>query len=282
MLEKHRNFRLDDNVTGFLKKHQSFSSGGDIMQHTSIWKRVGGWLRRSHKPQGGSQVVNLDAEGLLINSQDHDESDSDTSSALFTRQSKKDQLAAVEDGFNRLVDVLESINDNVSQQRKENSQLNDKLAGAVDSLQVLPDSFDNQKEVFKNITQEIKNQTFSQQQLAELLSSLPDNTQTQTEKLEEITRNLQNSHETQLQQVEVFNRFDGSVKNISQSSQAQASSVANIGQMLQQSQQQLQDTFQHQNRRFTWFFGALVALAGLLIAALALIVWLIMRGPAQT
>ena len=48
------------------------------MTKISVWKRVGGWLRRSQETPSQAEVVRLDADGMLTDSQaDQDEAPSD-------------------------------------------------------------------------------------------------------------------------------------------------------------------------------------------------------------
>ena len=81
------------------------------MADISVWKRVGGWLRRSQSAPGGSEATPLDAEGLLISPslEEVHAPEPERTAALVRPSKKEDQLTAMEEGFGRLVDVLEAI-----------------------------------------------------------------------------------------------------------------------------------------------------------------------------
>ncbi|MBN1844529.1 MAG: hypothetical protein JW810_02520, partial [Sedimentisphaerales bacterium] len=104
------------------------------MNKIPLWKRVGGWLRRSHEPVGQGKVIHVDAEGLLVDPEGQNQSEP---TALTAQRSAPadPQLATLEEGFNRLVEVLESINENVVHQREQNSEMHKRLQELSSSLQ---------------------------------------------------------------------------------------------------------------------------------------------------
>jgi len=247
------------------------------MEKMSIWKRFGGWLRRSQTSKSCGEVVHLDAEGLLVDPAEDDQI-SENSSMLPVRNNKKEQpLAMMEEGFNRLVDVLESINNNVVQQRKHNAEMVDKLSELSDSMRTLPQSVESQGRAAKMMTDEIKRQSLYSQQLAETIKLLPEMNQDQLEKLGDVARHLEKSTEAELQMAESFNQFGQATQGLLNNSKTQTLSLTNIGRMLEQNEQQLREFSKRQSRRFAWLLAIVLAVS--LAAAGAIAAMLIYYKP---
>ncbi len=238
------------------------------MTRIPLWKRVGGWLRRSPEPIGPGQgkVIRVDADGMLVDPEADKNSDESTS---LSKPPKNDrQSPSLEEGFNRLVDVLESINDNVIQQRRHSADMTQRLEDMSQSLRALPESTESQA-AMKDLTEEIRNQTLRQQQVAESVKSLPDLSQTQVDKLAEITRQLEASGDTEIQLVESFNRVQQTMQGMESHSTAQTSALRDLNAASAHHSQQLQEMLTRQNRKLIWCFAVLAALVVVAIAAIA-------------
>jgi uncharacterized coiled-coil protein SlyX len=247
------------------------------MTKISLWKRVGGWLRRSPEPIGPAQgkVIRVDADGMLVDP----ESDKNTeeSTALSKHPKNDQQLTSIEEGFGRLVDVLESINDNVIQQRRQSADMTQHLEDLTQSLRALPESTESQA-AMKDLTEEIRNQTLRHQQVAESIKSLPDLSQTQVDKLSEITRQLDASGETEIQLVESFNRAQQSMQGMESHSSAQTSALRDLNAASAHHSQQLQEMLARQNRKLIWCFAVLAALLVVALAAIAVLLLMSRNG----
>ena len=247
------------------------------MTRISLWKRVGGWLRRSSEPIGPGQgkVIRVDADGMLVDPESNKKTEE--SIALSKPPKKDQQLDSIEEGFGRLVDVLESINDNVIQQRRQSADMTQRLEDMTQSLRALPESTESQA-AMKDLTEEIRNQTLRQQQVAESIKPLPDLSQTQVDKLSEITRQLEAAGDTEIQLVESFNRVHQSMQGMESHSTAQTSALRDLGAASTHHSQQLQEVLARQNRKLIWCFAVLAALLVVAIAAITVLLLISRTG----
>ena len=247
------------------------------MTKISLWKRVGGWLRRSSEPIGPGQgkVVRIDADGMLVDP----ESDKKTEEATaLTKSPKNDQqITSLEEGFGRLVDVLESINENVVQQRHHSADMTQQMQELNQTLRALPESTESQAAI-KDFTEELRSQSLRQQQVTESIQSLPDLSQTQVDKLADITRQLEASGETEIQLVESFNRAQQSMQGMETHSTAQTSALRDLGASTAHYSQQLQEMLAKQNRKLIWCFAGLAALLVVAIAAISVLLLMSRTG----
>jgi chromosome segregation ATPase len=245
------------------------------MTKFSVWKRVGGWLRRSHEPVKEGKLERLDAEGMLVDTSE--DTDQENSSVLVTRSNKKDrQLAALEDGFGRLVEVLESINDNVIRQQEQNVELKSSMEKVADSLHSLPGSGESTQAV-KELTEELHGQSLRHQQVAEIIKSLPELTRTQVDKLDNIDRHLEASADADVQIVESFNRLGNSVQSLQDNSSTQTKALHYIQEVNQRSSEQMARMLAKQNRRMMIML-VIISLFALAAIAAALVIFMQMGG----
>lgn len=246
------------------------------MTKISMWKRVGGWLRRSQTPVGVGKVVRVDAEGMLVNTDQIDNNVND-SSALAARFNKKHpELATLEQGFGRLVEVLESINENVEVQRSHSAALKEQMDNLGKWIRTLPEGGQSQAAI-KELTEEMRKHALRDQQLIETVGTLPDLTQTQVEKLAEITHQLEASSQVDEQMVESFKRFDGTVQGVLESSKVQSASLGSLSATMERNEARLQEMLDQQNRRLIWIFGLFAALSLILIGT-AVTLYLLRSG----
>jgi len=250
------------------------------MTKISLWKRVGGWLRRSPEPirQGQGKVIRVDAEGMLVNPQSENKK-TEEANALSKPTKNDQQLTSIEEGFRRLVDVLESLNENVVQQRCQSADMTKHMEKLNQSLRALPDSAENQA-ALKDLTEEMRNQSLRQQQLTESIKPLPDLSQTQVEKLSDIARQLEAAGETDIQLVESFNRVQQYMQGMETHTSAQTSALRDLNAASAHHSQQLQETLTRQNRKLFWCLAGLAAF--LIVAIAAFIVLLLITRNGTT
>ena len=227
------------------------------MGKESIWKRFGGWISGSHQHAEGTDVMRLDAQGQLVG--DDTGSLAETEAPLTARQATQQQLEAVEEGFNKLVDVLENVNESVTAQRQQGLALQESLSDLPDIMRHFPHAVKAQGEIVEKLTEELRDQNLQYEQLREAIKVLPAQTGHQVEKLTEINEKLAATGQTESRMLENL--------------QAQSHSVANIGAHLQKHNEQVQEALSRQQRQFTRLFVAaiVISLAALAIVAAILI-----------
>ena len=246
-------------------------------EKVSIWKRVGGWLRKSHQPVTSGKPVNLDAEGLLVDA--NEESNTEEPNATPIIRSKKEQQAiAMEEGFGRLVEALEAINENVTQQRQASADLKGLLADLPQLTTTLPQAVQAQRDLLQQIAEQFRDQSQRHQQLAETFQQIPEISQSQLDRLEEITQQLASSRETETAMADSCRRIDQAMQETNECSRAQQDSLATVSHALQNSQKSIHELLTRQNRRMAWLTGIAVGAAILLVAAAATALWLMWKG----
>ncbi len=271
------------------------------MAKISMWRRVGGWLKHSDAHSDEINMVDLDSDNLIIPTQDESdlmdenqplesdntdnitvEATTDTHSSkggLFSH--KKNSLAIVEERFATFVEVLESMNNQLTEHGKQTCRINDNLETVTSSLSNLPENVIAHQRATREMIEELKNQSRHQQQLLELLQTLPESSKTQIEKLSGITNNLEASLDTQSKQLNTFNQFDSSMQGMFTNSNAQTESIANIGKMLEANDQQTFGLISKQNKKVTALLVCTIIMTILGLGTIGTVIYLFATGMIQ-
>ncbi len=244
------------------------------MAKVSIWKRMGGWLRGSSEPMQAEQ--SLDADGLLVTpSENHLEDPTpqaaDTTS-LFHRRGKPDQIAAMEDGFNRLVEVLESINDHVLQQQETSSSVRTHLEKLPLLLEGFSQTINSQRQLLNTMTEELQQGNRLGRQQTELLKQLPDAAREQLTRLDQMQEHLENSTRAAREVAENVGRQRQTAESIAAQSQVQTQALRDINELIRHDDERLETLLSRHTRRLTWLSIA-AGLVALIAAVIAIATW---------
>ncbi len=237
------------------------------MSKVSIWQRFGGWIKHSTSPEVQGEVVNLDPEALLIGPGKTEQTIEDA-----WENSRQNQLAVVEDHFSRLVDAIERMDDNFAKHRKQSAEVHERIGRVADVLENMPEETEKNRKILSEISEEIKKQSVCHKELSEIIETLPENSAKQAQQLAQIASQLQASLSSQARQLELYDRFDQSVNAMLDHSKAQSVSVANIGQMLEQSEKRVQSLMIAQNKRFSWMLAGIAILTTAVVTLVAVLI----------
>jgi len=244
----------------------------------SIWKRFGGWLRGSvtpPAPETDREAPELDDDGLIIEPQPAAESlaPAPPSTSLFSRFSKKHQVAAVEESFNRLVDMLESINDSVVQQREVSAQLARYVKELPDLSSLIPQAIADQKDLIKEVTEQVQSQSLHYQELMDILKDMPDLAQSQIDQLRTIAQQMQSSSRSTEKMNGSVQRMEAAMQQTLAVNQAQQQSLNIIEDLFQKSEQRTEQLIKNNNRRFIWIAALILLVTLILGSATAAVLW---------
>ena len=251
---------------------QRDAKGAAIMEKVSIWKRMGGWLRWSQTSKDGLEVVHHNAEGLVVDPSADKEGGENS---LVTREEKREQqLAAMEESFHRLVEVLESLDENVAKQRQNTEELCERMGKMGEVLGGLPGNVAAHNKTFQELTQEMKEQAIRHKQVIETVKTLPDLNRQQVDRLEDIVRQVENTAENDARMTDSFNRFDNSLQGMLSNSKTQSQSLMHIGEIMGQNEIRMRELFRRQGKRFTWLLVIVLMVALAAIGGLAAMVYM--------
>lgn len=208
------------------------------MSNISVWKRFGGWMSRSN-----TRATQVDVVASLA-----------TKEAVTEKK-----LAAIEDGFNRLVDVMGQVNETLTTQRHHDEQMHKNIEPLAELMRQFPTVVQSQGKLVDKLADQMEQQLEQHEELADTIKLLPDQAQAQVEQLGDITRKLESSVQTESQMLE----------NI----KAQSTSLTNVGHLLEKNDERLQAALQRQQGQLIRLFWAAIGLSVVAIAAVGFLLW---------
>ena len=215
------------------------------MQNRQIWKRVGGWFGKTSTAEV-SPNSELSRDGNVI---------SFGTETKVVKQDTKARLEKIEDNFNRMVDVLSSINDTVVVQKEYSEILQKSLSQLPEVLKMYPETVAHHNEIVNTLTTHLTDQAEGHEKLLTTIETLPSHAMQQMDKLVDINHRLERASEQH--------------QMVLENAQAQSLSMANIGELLQSSDDRMNEMLSAQQKRFTFLFGlsifSIITLAGALI-----------------
>ena len=229
------------------------------MAKVSIWKRFGGWLGRTNTTATGVEVVSVDADRLGVGPNAAQINGEDNSVLATQDAVAEKKLAAIEDGFNRLVDVMGQVNETLTLQRRRDEQTQKNLEPIAELMRQFPTVVQSQSKLVDKLAEQFEEQIQQHEELADTLKTLPDQAQAQVEQLGDITHKLENSVQTESQMLENL--------------KAQSASLTNVGHLLEKNDERFQAALTRQQKQLMRLFWTAIGLGAIALAAVATLVW---------
>lgn len=241
-----------------------------------LWSKTSGWLR-AHKP---SRAVDyqpeVDNEGLI--SQDPESAEaaigeqSTESSQVVVKavqpRDKTQSLEKLQEGFNKLIDQLQGINEHLNRQAAQNEDLMSRIEQLPKLLESFPAVVENQKQITEQLLEQLKATTLKDQQFIEAVEKIPAETAKQTDALVNIDHQLAAAADTDVQMAESFNKFNDTLDKLNQSTIGHTDSIGQMSRTFATSDRYLKYIISRQSKRFMWVFIAAIGVCLLAILIL--------------
>ena len=250
---------------------------------TKTKSRTNTWLR-GHKL---TKIVpfrpQVDDEGLIGQEVKPAESGGDVSRPVGTQSDKvlvktvqptekQQSLEKLQDGFDKLIEQLQGINQHLNQQVGQNEELMSRIEQLPKLLESFPDLVQNQKLITDGLVEQIKKAVAKDQQFVDTVERIPMETAKQTDALVEIDRQLAAAASTDVQMVESFNKFNEALDKLNERTVSQTDGIMQMSRTFATSDRYLKYILSKQNRRFMWVFIAAIGVCVMAILILTGIV----------
>ena len=184
---------------------------------------------------------------------------------------RRDNNEIMNEAFNRLVEKLEGINDNLGKQVAQHEELMGRIDKLPEVLQALPDAVADQGKVVESLTEQLKNQQLKDAQLLDAIEKIPNETAKQSDSLAEMSRKFSVNAETSVQMAQSFNKFNDALVKLDNTTDSQTDGIKQMAKTFAASDRYLKYIVSKQQRRFMWVLGisltiCTLAIAGLIVA----------------
>lgn len=234
------------------------------MDLKDFWDRSVQWVR-SLKPirtsESGPELNNEDLitesaeqKQEVIDAAEPEESSKQVAVKTVGPKDKEQSLEKLQAGFNKLIEQLQGINENLNSQATHQEELMGHMEHLPKLLESFPAVVQSQKQLTEQLIEQLQASNTKNQQFIEAVERIPNETAKQTDALVNIDHELAASADTDVQMTENFNKFNAILDKLNQSTNSQTDGIMQMSKTFATSDRYLKYIVSRQNRRFMWIF----------------------------
>ena len=230
------------------------------------WTAVKGWLRARKLFKAPDPHLDINDEGLISQEAgsaapviDGGAVQTDEVAVKAIKPADKQQsLETLQDGFNKLIEQLQGINEHLNRQIAQQQELTGRVAQLPKLLESFPAVVDSQKQIVEELLEQLRATAAKQQQFVDTVERIPGEIARQSDALVDIDHQLAAAADTDVQMAESFNKFNETLGKLNESTVGQTDGIAQMTRTFATSDRYLKYIISKQNRRFVWVFVAAV------------------------
>ena len=235
------------------------------MGKTSLWSRVGDWLKSSNRPAEQHDDGQTDAP---VQADSFPESDSPVVNegrppavrrGLIRREpSSRERL---EEGFAKVVDLVESIQEHFKIQDERGRRVVQSLDRMAESLTRVPEASKRQAELLTEIRAQLEAEGAGTKRLEETLAELPHIADAQRESMVSIGRQLDMMRGVSERSADAFSELQGSVAQLGEATTASTTALKHMHVDSAAREDRMVELLEGQTKKLTLFAAAAITLA---------------------
>jgi len=243
------------------------------------WAGTNQWLR-SHGITGRADYdQEIDDEGLISQASGQaEQADEEPIAAQASDNSvvvrpagpenREQYFEKIQDGFNRLIEQLQGINEHLDRQMSQQAELTERIGRLPQWLETFPTLIEAQKRITEQLLEQLKGSAAKQEQFIDAVQKIPTETAKQTDALVDIDHQLAAAADTDVQMAESFNNFNQTLAKLNQTAESQTDSILQMSKTFATSDRYLKYIISKQNKRFMWVFVSAISICLFVILVL--------------
>jgi ABC-type transporter Mla subunit MlaD len=245
------------------------------------------WLRSRRYEHVGQCAPVLNSDGLLTMALEAEEDFEDTGSVRsphgpvlvnpVTSLDRRESVEKLQEGFNRLIDQLQQINEHLNQQVTQHQELMGRVKQLPQLLESLPAAVDNQKRLTTQLLEQLRTTAVKDQHFTETVSKIPAETARQTETLHLINHQLAAAADADVQMAGGFMKFRDTLDRLNHSTARNTDGIVQMSRTFAASDRHLKYIVTQLNKRYAWVLAIALGVCGAAICTLAGIVIYLVR-----
>jgi chromosome segregation ATPase len=244
-----------------------------------FWAGTGRWLR-AHKPSiSAAHQPEIDEDGLISRNENHADQAGEKVVPTETQSNnivvraipptdKQESLQKLQEGFDKLVDQLQGINEHLNRQASQHEDLMSRIEQLPEMLESFPAVVENQKKITEQLLEQLKTSAAKSEQFLDSVEKIPNETAKQTDALVNINNQLSAAANIDVQMTESLNNFNESLDKLNQSTVNQTDGIIQMSKTFAASDRYLKYIISKQNKRFMWIFIAAISICTTVILIL--------------
>jgi methyl-accepting chemotaxis protein len=240
------------------------------------------WLRSRRYEHAGHCETLLDNDGLLTMALEPQEDFEGTSSARTPHGpvmvgpvktlDRREPVEKLQEGFNRLIDQLQQINDHLNRQLTQHQELMGRVKQLPELLESLPSAVESQKNLTSQLLEQLRTTAAKDQQFIDTVGRIPVETARQTDTLSLINHQLAAAADTDVQLAESFVKFKDTLDRLNHNTASNTQGIVQMSKTFAASDRYLKYVVTKLNKRYAWVLAIAISVCGAAICTLAGIV----------
>jgi chromosome segregation ATPase len=244
-----------------------------------LWSNTGRWLRAHKLSIGTAHQPEIGEDGLISRNDDSADQAGDKAVPSETQGNnvvvravpptdRQESLQKLQEGFDKLVDQLQGINEHLNRQASQHEDLMSRIEQLPEMLESFPAVVENQKKITEQLLEQLKTSAAKSEQFLDSVEKIPNETAKQTDALVNINNQLSAAANIDVQMTESLNNFNESLDKLNQSTVNQTDGIIQMSKTFAASDRYLKYIISKQNKRFMWIFIAAISICTTVILIL--------------
>jgi hypothetical protein len=233
------------------------------MQQASFWTRVGHWIRPGTSRQALAELPDASPPSLDGDGADPVETEASvrTQPLALRRRPREDVLTRLEDGFNRVVNLCDSLNVHFTLQEERTAQVADSLRRVAGDMSRLATVVENQGETLHAVVGQLQAGNDHNQKVQELFQHVAKLTEAQRQALAVVAQQVDGARQTDERIAESLGTFQKAITILGEACNESTVSLRQLRTQQAAGDEQLARLVDRQGRRFVMLFIVTVLLA---------------------
>jgi chromosome segregation ATPase len=242
----------------------------NILQGTTNWLRS----RRYESIEHCGPALNGD--GLLIDELENEPQTSCGCASVqqrtrgvqtLTTLERREPAEEIQEGFNRLVDQLQQINNHLGQQLDQHEELMSRVRQLPQLLESFPQMVESQRKLGDDLVGQIQMAAARQEQFLNAVGQIPTETARQTRTLGAIHHQLEQAAQTDTALVGCFNEVGNTLNSLSTNTADNTAGMRKLRRSAAARDRYMTLVFSKFQRRIIWLFAAFAVLCVAAVSA---------------
>ncbi|MHC4460187.1 MAG: hypothetical protein ACYS6W_04580 [Planctomycetota bacterium] len=246
------------------------------MDFKDFWAKINNWLRAHKLSWASDYQPQVDDRGLISQETESAEPAVDGKGAQGSQivvktvqpVDKRESLEKLQEGFNKLIEQLQGINEHLNHQVTQHADLMGRIEQLPKLLESFPAVVENQKQIIEELIEQLKASVTKEEQFIDAVQKIPAETVKQTDALVDIDHQLAAAADTDVQMAESFNKFNETLDKLNRSAVGQSDSIIQMSRTFATSDRYLKYIISRQNKRFMWIFITAIGVCVLVVLIL--------------
>lgn len=239
------------------------------------------WLRSHRYERIDHCGPALDDDGLLAVGLDDDSGPGGDGGAArrnvpiqaVTTLDRRDSAEKIHEGFNRLVDQLQKINDHLGQQLNQHEELMNRVRQLPQLLEGFPQMVENQQRLSVELLGQLQTATVRQEQFLDAVGQIPTETARQTRALGAIHDQLEMTARTDAELATCFTKVGRTLNHLDASTADNTAGMQRLRKSSAARDRYLAYALSKFQRRIVWLFTGFAVLC---MAAISVLIGLVL------